>query len=101
MTIRVLLVDDEELVRFGLATILASTTDIEVVGEAGDGAEAVSATRVLRPDVVLMDIRMPRVDGVEATRRITAQAPEVQIRPVVSMKTPTPTVLKDPFTMFT
>ncbi len=73
MTTRVLLVDDEELVRFGLRTILDSAEDIDVVGEAADGAEAVSAVRSLRPDVVLMDIRMPRMDGLAATRLILAE----------------------------
>jgi len=73
MSIRLLLVDDEDLVRFGLRTILDLTDDIDVVGEASDGAQAVSAARALRPEVVLMDIRMPRVDGLAATRQILEQ----------------------------
>ena len=68
--IRVLVVDDQELVRAGLRTILESGGDITVVGEASDGAAAVDAATLLRPDVVLMDIRMPRMDGVEAARRM-------------------------------
>jgi DNA-binding NarL/FixJ family response regulator len=72
--IRVLLADDQRLVRAGLRMILRAESDIEVVGEAGDGLEAVHATGVLHPDVVLMDIRMPVLDGVEATRRIVIAA---------------------------
>lgn len=72
-TIRVLLVDDEELVRFGLRTVLESVGGFEVVGEAGDGAAGVRAARELRPDVVLIDIRMPVLDGLAATRQILAE----------------------------
>jgi DNA-binding NarL/FixJ family response regulator len=72
MTIRVLLVDDEELVRFGLRTVLEAAGDFTVVGEAGNGLAAVHAVQELRPDVVLMDIRMPVKDGLAATREILA-----------------------------
>ena len=68
--IRVVVVDDQALVRSGFVVLLRSAPDIEVVGEAGDGAEAVEVVARERPDLVLMDIRMPEVDGVEATRRI-------------------------------
>ena len=68
MTIRVLIADDQEMIRSGLRLILAAEPDIDVVAEASDGKEAVAAARRLRPDVTLMDIRMPRLDGIEATR---------------------------------
>ena len=70
--IRVVIADDQELVRSGFAMIVDAQADMEVVGEAADGAEAVAVTGRARPDVVLMDVRMPRVDGIEATRQILA-----------------------------
>jgi len=68
--VRILLVDDQPLLRTGFKMILETEPDLSVVGEAGDGVQALEAVRALQPDVVLMDIRMPRLDGVEATRRI-------------------------------
>ena len=72
MTIRVLLADDDALLRAGVAVVLGSAPDIEVVGEAADGVRAVELCRDLLPDVVLMDVRMPGFDGIEATTRIVA-----------------------------
>ncbi|MGI5202997.1 response regulator transcription factor [Spirillospora sp. CA-108201] len=76
MTIKVLLVDDERLIRAGLAAIINAEDDLTVVGEASDGTEVPGEVRRLRPDVVLMDVRMPRLDGIQATRHILATVPE-------------------------
>lgn len=75
----VLLVDDQPLQRTGLRMILEAESDLEVVGEAGDGESAIRQTEALRPDVVLMDVRMPGTDGIEATARIVAARPDVRV----------------------
>lgn len=81
--IRVLIVDDQALIRTGIATLLARKPDIEVVGQAGNGAEAIERAAALDPDVVLMDLMMPVLDGVEATRLLAAKGP----RPAVIILT--------------
>lgn len=78
-TIRVLLVDDQALFREGLRTLLETRPDIEVIGEAANGEEAVQFAKLTRPDVALMDLRMPRLSGVEATRRIRAAVPDCSV----------------------
>lgn len=78
-SVRVLIVDDQSLIRLGFRMVLEAADGIEVVGEAADGAGAVEATARLRPDVVLMDVRMPGVDGIEATARIARDNPAVRV----------------------
>jgi DNA-binding NarL/FixJ family response regulator len=78
VSLRVLIADDQQLIRAGFRMILAAEPGIEVIGEATTGAEAVALTRELEPDVVLMDIRMPELDGIEATRRILAHDRETK-----------------------
>jgi DNA-binding NarL/FixJ family response regulator len=77
--IRVLVADDQRVVREGLVMVLGLLDDVEVVGTASDGAEAIAMTADLRPDIVLMDLRMPRCDGVQATRSLREQHPEVKV----------------------
>jgi DNA-binding NarL/FixJ family response regulator len=79
MTTRVLLVDDHPTFRRGLGALLESLPDIEVVGESGDGENAIASALELRPDVVIMDLNMPGLNGVDATRRIIASAPEIAV----------------------
>jgi DNA-binding NarL/FixJ family response regulator len=79
VNVSVLLADDQPLLRRGFRMIIEAEEDLSVIGEAGDGAEAVRCVQRRPPDVVLMDIRMPGTDGIEATRRITAASPEVRV----------------------
>jgi DNA-binding NarL/FixJ family response regulator len=83
VSIRLLIVDDQELVRIGLRLFLEAHENLQVVGEAGDGQAAIERARALRPDVVLMDVRMPRMDGVEATARLTGAGIEPPPRVLV------------------
>jgi len=77
--VRVLLVDDDDLMRAGLQSVLSSDDTIDVVGEAGDGRDAVECVRRLGPDIVLMDVRMPNLDGIAATREVLAARPEAKV----------------------
>jgi len=79
LTVRVLIADDQTLFRVGLARLLEEDPRVQIVGQAGDGAEAVKLAGSLRPDVVLMDLKMPNLDGIEATRQITANHPGVRV----------------------
>ena len=79
MTVRVLVAEDQALVRAGFVTMLRTDPELDVVGEAADGAEAVELAARLRPDVVLMDVRMPRLDGLEATRQVKARVPATAV----------------------
>jgi DNA-binding NarL/FixJ family response regulator len=78
-SIRVLIADDDPLVRVGLSLVLGAAPEVEIVGEAGDGAEAIDMARDLKPDVVLMDVRMPRMDGLAATEALRRDGPEPAI----------------------
>src|ERR1700690_1162850 len=79
MTTEILIADDQELVRLGYRMVINSQPDLKVTGEAGDGAQAITAARVLRPDVMLMDIHMPYLDGVLAARQIVHEDPGAKI----------------------
>jgi NarL family two-component system response regulator LiaR len=78
-TIRILIVDDHTIVRKGIKALLAETSDMQVIGEAENGLEAIQLSKELLPDVILMDLLMPKLDGIEATRQITSQQPKARI----------------------
>jgi DNA-binding NarL/FixJ family response regulator len=86
-TVRVLLADDQALFRAGLTRLLEEDPRVQVVGQAGDGAQAVELSGTLRPDVVLMDLKMPNVDGIEATRRIVSGQPGVRVLLLTTFET--------------
>jgi DNA-binding NarL/FixJ family response regulator len=79
MSVKVLIVDDDDLMRAGLRAVLSSDDEIEVIGEAGDGRSALLQARAVKPDVVLMDVRMPDLDGISATRELLAVSPELKV----------------------
>jgi DNA-binding NarL/FixJ family response regulator len=79
VSVRVLIVDDDDLMRAGLKAVLSSDDSIDVIGEAGDGRSAIQQARAGRPDVVLMDVRMPDLDGISATRELLAVSPEMKV----------------------
>lgn len=83
--IQVLLVDDHALFRTGLKSVLGEAGDIEVIGEASSGEEAIDHLRALRPDIILMDVNMPGIGGIEATRKITRQTPEMKVVAVTAL----------------
>jgi DNA-binding NarL/FixJ family response regulator len=79
MPTEIVVVDDQELIRLGFRMVINSQSDLKVIGEAADGAQAITAARVLRPDLILMDIRMPDVDGLQAARQIIREEPRAKI----------------------
>lgn len=87
MTVRVLVVDDQPMFRAGMSAILGAEDGISVVGEASDGEEAIARNRVLRPDIVLMDVRMPKLNGIEATRRLTHPPGAANVPRVIMLTT--------------
>ena len=79
MTIRIFIVDDHPVVRHGLRLLLSNDADVDIIGEAADGAEAVEKARLLRPDVILMDLLIPELDGIAATTLIRHECPETEV----------------------